>query len=288
MAGVQAVPEGAEVVSVARIRTVKPEFFLHEPLFDAERASGLPLRLAFAGLWTQADREGRFKWRTRTLKAGVLPHDDVDFAAVLDALASAGFIVAYEVDGERYGWIPSFSDHQQINQRERPSQLPEPPMVTGKASARTGSVQCEDSTEQVHARGEGKGREGKGTGKEGKETRACRDANTHPVARTIGVGNPLAEVKRQLGEVRAECTGGVLVDADWRKLMPLIQELHAKGKAHESIAAFRAFHADAYWQSRGHPVRAFVKGYSEHDAKAKSAGRPRITSNGDGAQEVAF
>jgi hypothetical protein len=53
---------------MARIRTVKPDLFRHEGLFDAERASGLPLRIAFAGLWTAADREGRFAWSPRTLK----------------------------------------------------------------------------------------------------------------------------------------------------------------------------------------------------------------------------
>lgn len=54
---------------MSRIRTVKPELFKHEELFDAEQNSKLPLRLAFIGLFTVADREGRFKWRPRTLKA---------------------------------------------------------------------------------------------------------------------------------------------------------------------------------------------------------------------------
>ena len=57
---------------MARIRTIKPEFFRHEALFEAEHRAGLPLRLAFAGLWTAADREGRFKWRPRQLKLDVL------------------------------------------------------------------------------------------------------------------------------------------------------------------------------------------------------------------------
>ena len=48
-----------------RIRTVKPEFFTHEGLFDAEKATKLPLRVAFVGLWCAADREGRFRWEPR-------------------------------------------------------------------------------------------------------------------------------------------------------------------------------------------------------------------------------
>ena len=114
---------------MSRIRTVKPELFKHEDLFDAEQNSQLPLRLAFIGLFTVADREGRFKWRPRTLKLDVLPHDFIDFAAVLDALERAGFIERYEADGEIYGWIPTFTKHQRFSgkESEAKSQLPPPP-----------------------------------------------------------------------------------------------------------------------------------------------------------------
>jgi len=111
---------------MARIRTVKPEFFVHEALFDAEIECGLPLRLAFAGLWTQADREGRFRWRPRALKTGILPYDEVDFATVLEALERYGFVRSYEAEGKRYGFIPSWRRHQHINQREADSVIPAP------------------------------------------------------------------------------------------------------------------------------------------------------------------
>jgi hypothetical protein len=35
---------------VPRIRTVKPEFFRHEELYELEKQTGLPLRLAFIGV----------------------------------------------------------------------------------------------------------------------------------------------------------------------------------------------------------------------------------------------
>lgn len=113
---------------MGRIRTIKPEFFRHEGLFEAEVRSGLPLRLAFAGLWTVADREGRFRWRPRQLKLDVLPYDDVDISAVLNALKAEAFIVDYTVDGEQFGWIPTWHRHQVINGRESPSKLPAPPV----------------------------------------------------------------------------------------------------------------------------------------------------------------
>ncbi len=41
-----------------RIRSVKPELFTHERLFEAESDYKLPLRLAFIALFTQCDQWG--------------------------------------------------------------------------------------------------------------------------------------------------------------------------------------------------------------------------------------
>jgi hypothetical protein len=105
-----------------RIRTIKPEFFTHEGIFDAELESGLPLRIAFIGLWCAADREGRFRWEPRRLKVQILPYEDVDFSEVMDSLEQFGFIKRY---GEgQFGCIPTFASHQCINQRESQSKIP--------------------------------------------------------------------------------------------------------------------------------------------------------------------
>lgn len=112
---------------MSRIRAIKPQFFRHEDLFDLEVRTGLPLRLAFIGLWTVCDREGRFAWRPRSLKVEVLPFDDVDFAAVLAALEQGGFIRRYQAGDQLLGWVPSFARHQIVNQKEPRSVLPPPP-----------------------------------------------------------------------------------------------------------------------------------------------------------------
>ncbi len=150
---------------MSRIRTVKPELFKHEDLFDAELASGLPLRLAFIGLFTVADCEGRFKWRPRTLKLEVLPHDLVDFAQVMNALERAGFIERYEVNGETYGSIPSFTKHQRIQTKELAagSSIPAP-VATNETGTHPGRTQERTSTHLESQ--EGKGKEGKGKGRE--------------------------------------------------------------------------------------------------------------------------
>lgn len=148
-----------------RIRTIKPEFFQHEALFDAERQSGLPLRVAFAGLWTVADKAGRFEWRPRQLKLNVLPYDEVDFTAVLSALQAHGFVERYDVEGRSFGCIPSWDKHQHKNVREPDSTIPAPEKhvhAPDEAGART----C-----PAPAQAAGKGREGKGRGKEGERER---------------------------------------------------------------------------------------------------------------------
>jgi hypothetical protein len=142
---------------VARIRTIKPEFFRHADLYEAERETGLPLRIAFAGLWTAADRDGRFKWRPRELKLDCLPHDEVDFARVLDALTTRGWLVRYAVEGVEYGAIPTWGVHQIINNRETPSKLPAP----NENNTLTRAARVDDATT---TRLEGKGREGEGKG----------------------------------------------------------------------------------------------------------------------------
>jgi hypothetical protein len=109
-----------------RIRTIKPEFFKHEGLFDLERETELPIRIAFSGLWTCCDREGRFEWRPRWLKSEILPYDEVDFSRVLDALVTRGFLEKYAIGSEIYGCIPSWKKHQVINNKELPSVIPAP------------------------------------------------------------------------------------------------------------------------------------------------------------------
>lgn len=150
-----------------RIRTIKPEFFLHEGLFEAEKATKLPLRLAFAGLWCAADREGRFKWEPRRLGVQVLPYDGVDFSRVLDALATRGFIVKYASATGEFGVIPTFKAHQVVNNRERESELPPPPdslELQGFDACPTRASRDDDGNAELKSGREGKGRE---QGKEG-------------------------------------------------------------------------------------------------------------------------
>lgn len=169
---------------MARIRTIKPEFFRHAELFRAERATGLPLRVAFAGLWTVCDRDGRFKWAPEALKLDCLPWDDVDFGAVLMALWRLGMVGRYTHAGKVYGYVPSWGVHQVVPHREAKSVLPAPEdsniltppgavedVTPGNCTATAVQLQgnCTAVTGSFPVITGGKGREGKGIGREGEQ-----------------------------------------------------------------------------------------------------------------------
>jgi hypothetical protein len=107
---------------MARIRSIKPEFFDDEDLC----AFGPWHRLCFAGLWTQADKAGRIEDRPRRLKTRIFPYDDLDFESLLKDLATSGFIVRYVVEGKHYICIPedSWDEHQRPRKDEHESSFP--------------------------------------------------------------------------------------------------------------------------------------------------------------------
>ncbi len=148
-----------------RIRSVKPELLQDEKLWDLGAETGLPVLQAFVGLWCYVDREGRFEWRPRALKALILPYWEGSMEDVLARLAEARFIVRYEVDGRSYAYVRTFTEHQCINAKEGPSTLPAPPVPLACPSRAPRVEHAMPELENL-ARVEGNGREleGKGAG----------------------------------------------------------------------------------------------------------------------------
>ena len=145
---------------MARIRTIKPEFFTSEDI-----VSMTPLaRVFYIALWCEADREGRLDWKPVTLKMRYLPGDNCNVVELANELIQAGLIVLYEVEGKRYAEIPTFKTHQVINNRESESTRPSRHF---HASSR------------VKAEGK-EGREEEGKGKEGKAEADASGADAPP------------------------------------------------------------------------------------------------------------
>lgn len=110
---------------MARIRTIKPEFFTSLTIANLT----LEARLTFVGLWTHVDDEGRCVDDARLIKAAVWPLDDrvsADVERDLTQLTEYSLILRYKVGGRSYLAVRSWREHQRIN-RPTPSKLPAPP-----------------------------------------------------------------------------------------------------------------------------------------------------------------
>jgi len=142
---------------MARIRTIKPEFFTSEDIVGLSPFA----RLLYIALWCEADKEGRMTWKPNTFKLRYLPGDDVDIQVLATELVESGLVVLY---GDGYAVIPKFRQHQHINPRESDSQLPDPDASVSRLDRDvTRAVRVVDASARVDdAQGgrEGKGKEG--------------------------------------------------------------------------------------------------------------------------------
>lgn len=136
---------------MARIRTIKPEFFTSEDIVSLSPLA----RLLYIALWCEADKEGRLLWKPRTFKIRYLPADDCDVQALCDELLNSGLVRLY---GDGFAVIPSFARHQHINPRESVSVLPDPNEKLTR-QPRVPNASARDSDAQGGR--EGKGKEGK-------------------------------------------------------------------------------------------------------------------------------
>lgn len=113
---------------MARIRSLKPEFFKDEDL------ATLPweARLLYAGMWCFADRAGRLEDRPKYLKAEIFPYDNVDMEKLLSLLCEPNvaerpdkvFIRRYTAGKRKYIDIPEFLKHQSPHNTEKESVIP--------------------------------------------------------------------------------------------------------------------------------------------------------------------
>lgn len=109
---------------MARIRSVKPEFWTDEDLADLRRDA----RLLYMGLWNFADEHGRLRGDPRYVKGQVFPYDDdltpeaID--GLLDELAGAKKVLRYRVGGRSFLFLPNLANHQRLEAEKVPSRLP--------------------------------------------------------------------------------------------------------------------------------------------------------------------
>jgi uncharacterized phage protein (TIGR02220 family) len=98
---------------MARIRTIKPEFWTSEQVAECSTTA----RLLFIGIWNFCDDHGLHPASVKRLKMEVFPSDsitDEDIEAMAQELQAAKLLHAYEVDGKGYWQVTGWEKHQKI------------------------------------------------------------------------------------------------------------------------------------------------------------------------------
>lgn len=110
---------------MARIRTIKPEFFISEALSGCSPHARL---LAIAVLQL-ADCAGRFRVVPMQLHAHAFPYEQINVLSLLGELEEIDYLRTYKSAGNTYAWIVKFVEHQRLTGREaaEQSRLPEWP-----------------------------------------------------------------------------------------------------------------------------------------------------------------
>jgi uncharacterized phage protein (TIGR02220 family) len=102
---------------MARIRTIKPEFWTSEQIVECSPIA----RLLFIGIWNFSDDHGVHPASIKRLKMEIFPSDSVsdsEIQAMVDELVLAQLMKHYEVDGTGYWQVTGWEKHQKI---ERPT-----------------------------------------------------------------------------------------------------------------------------------------------------------------------
>jgi len=99
---------------MARIRTIKPEFFTSEQIMELRPLT----RLLFIGIWPFCDDHGVHSASLKTLKAEIFPSDDItiaDLADMMDELIIRRLVVEYSSNDRNYWHVTGWSTHQKID-----------------------------------------------------------------------------------------------------------------------------------------------------------------------------
>lgn len=136
---------------MARIRTIKPEFWSNEDMSELSE----PACLLAIGLLNYADDEGYFNANEKLIKAAIFPIREPSrmITVLISELSDCGYIELFSgSDGKHYGRIKSFTEHQVINKKKE-SKIKSLCLLP---------YECSTDTVEIPPGKEGKGREGKG------------------------------------------------------------------------------------------------------------------------------
>ncbi len=214
---------------MARIRTIKPEFWTAEQIMELSPMA----RLLFIGMWNFCDDRGVHPVAYKTLKAEVFPADDLlssDVERLIAEVMAQGLLSEFEAEGRRWWFVTGW--HHQVINRPSKSRYPVPPRNAPLPTS-AGQDESLETPEETTACGEltehprsihgvlTDGREEEGKGREGSKP------PTPPTARE----------------------GEFPMDLDWEPsghFSTLARQAGAPAPTAEAVAEFRS-----YWIGQG-------------------------------------
>jgi len=156
---------------MARIRTIKPEFWTDESIVECSRDA----RLLFIGIWNHCDDAGIIEASIKQMKMKIFPGDfDImpeDIQRMLDELSANNLIELYEVEKRNYIKVLGWDKHQKIDKPSYKHPLPSGVVPTTRQQyieERSASVRRAPPPGM-----EGNGREWKGMEGNGEEKDSC-------------------------------------------------------------------------------------------------------------------
>jgi hypothetical protein len=218
---------------VARIRSIKPEYWTDEKIVELDFVE----RLLFIGLWNFADDQGYLDYSPKRIKMQIFPGDNVDVVEGLEKLHEASLIEAFDGPKGVVLWITHWKKHQRVSNPAQPRfqgvDLRKRPSING-ASVDLG-------TPLEPSRVLGKGREGKG--REGDSSSEIADALTDTDRPDVDrLCQHLADRMVDNGTVRP------LITKRWRDAARLM--LDKEGRTEEQVhAAIDWCQSDGFWKA---------------------------------------
>ncbi|MGW1405051.1 hypothetical protein [Streptomyces sp. NPDC002403] len=260
---------------MARIRTIKPEFFTSLTIADLTPEQ----RLTFIGLWTHVDDEGRCVDDARLIKAAVWPLDDrtaADVEADLRALTESSLIVRYTLTRKSYITVSGWREHQRINRPtksrypapEQGEAAPEPAPTCGNDDSASTHAQLTEDSPQERNREQGTG---KGTGN--------KNASSAPAPRTPDPAPDREDVERLCAHLadRIEGNGSKrpTITKTWRTAARLL--LDKDGRTEDQVHGCIDWCQNSdFWRGN---VLSMPKLREKYDTLRLQATRPAAGSN---------
>ena len=183
---------------MARIRTIKPEFW------EDEKLAKLPVyaRLLFIGTWNFADDNGGLLANPVLMKSHIFPYEDIGISTIsewIDILVENGMLIRTTYNGKDYLVIRKFLIHQKINRKSIRINLPLPVVLKViDEYNKTHGVLTEPSL-QEREQGIGKRNDGTGMEEEMKEESAPVGRPIH--RRRTRKGCAISEVLQEIAPV---------------------------------------------------------------------------------------